>query len=135
MTEQRLFTVAEANAALAIIRPILERLQQAALQGRDAQAEIARITADLPSANGNRLSLEAQVGRLKRDLEQAVNDARALMAEAESHGCEVKDPATGLIDFRGERDGVVVYLCWRLGEGDITFWHHLDAGFRGRQPL
>jgi len=135
MNEPRLFTVAEANAALVGIRPILEELRVAVLRGRDAQAEIARITTDLPSANGNRLSLEAQVGRLKRDLEQAVTQARDLMAEAESHGCEVKDPTTGLIDFRGERDGEVVYLCWRLGEGDIAFWHHLDAGFRGRQPL
>ena len=135
MSEQRLFTLDEANAALALVRPILERLREAALRGREAQTEIERVTADLPMSNGNRMALEAQVGRLKRELEQAVSLARDLMAEAESHGCEVKDPVTGLIDFRGLRDGEVVYLCWRLGEGDIAFWHRLDDGFRGRQSI
>jgi hypothetical protein len=47
----------------------------------------------------------------------------------------VKDPATGLIDFRSLRGGREVYLCWRLGEGEIAWWHELDAGFQGRQPL
>ena len=61
---------------------------------------------------------------------------RTLIAEAEGLGCEVKDPSSGLIDFRSLRNGEVVYLCWRLGEGDhIEFWHTLTDGFAGRQPL
>ena len=47
----------------------------------------------------------------------------------------LKDPRTGLVDFRSVRDGRVVYLCWRLGEDRIRYWHDLDAGFAGRQPL
>ncbi|HUX86133.1 MAG TPA: DUF2203 family protein [Chloroflexota bacterium] len=41
----------------------------------------------------------------------------------------------GLVDFPAERDGRVVYLCWRRGEDQIHYWHELDAGFAGRQPL
>jgi len=50
-------------------------------------------------------------------------------------GVEVKDPSTGLIDFRSLRGDEEVYLCWRLGEGRIAWWHDLDSGFQGRRPL
>jgi hypothetical protein len=50
-------------------------------------------------------------------------------------GVEIKDLGTGLVDFRTERDGMVVYLCWRLGEDPIRYWHELDTGFAGRKPL
>ena len=49
--------------------------------------------------------------------------------------CELKDIEQGLIDFRTEREGREVYLCWKLGEPDIRWWHELDAGFAGRRPL
>jgi len=49
---------------------------------------------------------------------------------------EIKDPATGLIDFRTMRDGHEVYLCWKLGEGSrILYWHELEAGFGGRRAI
>jgi hypothetical protein len=50
-------------------------------------------------------------------------------------GAELKDINSGLLDFRSQREGREVYLCWRYGEGEIRFWHDLDAGFAGRQPL
>ena len=53
----------------------------------------------------------------------------------QSLGAELKEIRTGLIDFRSPRDDRVIYLCWRLGEPRILFWHELDAGFAGRQPL
>jgi hypothetical protein len=50
-------------------------------------------------------------------------------------GVVVKDLETGLLDFPTERDGEVVFLCWRYGEPSVAHWHSLDAGFAGRQPL
>ena len=50
-------------------------------------------------------------------------------------GVELKDIETGLVDFPAWRGGRVVYLCWRLGEPTIAWWHEIDAGFAGRQPL
>ena len=50
-------------------------------------------------------------------------------------GCELKDLDQGLIDFPSYRDGKLVYLCWKRGEPKITFWHDIEAGFAGRQPL
>ena len=50
-------------------------------------------------------------------------------------GVEIKDLDQWLIDFPSQRDGRVVYLCWRRGEENIEWWHDMDAGFAGRQPL
>jgi hypothetical protein len=50
-------------------------------------------------------------------------------------GVQLKDPEIGLCDFRSERDGRPVLLCWKLGEPAVAHWHELAAGFAGRQPL
>jgi hypothetical protein len=59
----------------------------------------------------------------------------ALVSELTDIGCELKDANIGLIDFIGRHDGRDIYLCWRLGEDNIQFWHELHAGFAGRQPI
>jgi hypothetical protein len=50
-------------------------------------------------------------------------------------GILLRDPDTGLIDFPAERDGEQVFLCWRLGEGDVEYYHGVRSGFGGRKPL
>ncbi|HEX6401231.1 MAG TPA: DUF2203 family protein, partial [Actinomycetota bacterium] len=50
-------------------------------------------------------------------------------------GILLRDPETGLIDFPAERDGRRVFLCWRLGEDDVAWYHEEEAGFSGRRPL
>jgi hypothetical protein len=60
---------------------------------------------------------------------------RALFAELSELGVELKDARTGLIDFRARRRGADVYLCWRLGEASVLFWHPLETGLPGREPI
>jgi hypothetical protein len=50
-------------------------------------------------------------------------------------GCELKDLDQGLVDFPSYREGKLVYLCWKRGEARVSYWHDLEAGFPGRQPL
>ena len=50
-------------------------------------------------------------------------------------GILIRDPETGLIDFPAERDGRRVFLCWRLGEDRVGWYHDEETGFSGRQPL
>lgn len=50
-------------------------------------------------------------------------------------GVQIKDVNLGLLDFSAMRDGHEVYLCWQYGEGEIAYWHEVDAGFAGRQPI
>ncbi|MGW8249066.1 MAG: DUF2203 domain-containing protein, partial [Anaerolineales bacterium] len=60
---------------------------------------------------------------------------REIVDHIQDSGAEVKDVNSGLLDFRSHREGREVYLCWRYGEDEIQYWHDLDAGFAGRQPL
>jgi hypothetical protein len=59
----------------------------------------------------------------------------SLLQRIESMGVVVRDAQTGLVDFAATREGAPVYLCWRLGEPTIGFWHPRDTGIAGRQPL
>ncbi len=86
-----------------------------------------------------------QLRDLKRkndETRSAVNDLQStgaaineLIERVASLGVEVKDLEMGLVDFRGERDGREVYLCWKLGEERVAFWHELNTGYASRQPL
>ena len=72
---------------------------------------------------------------MRREAQALVKRLNELLAEINGLGCELKGLDEGLIDFPTERDGRTVYLCWRLGEERIAYWHELDTGFAGRQPL
>ena len=52
-----------------------------------------------------------------------------------TQGAIVKDLDEGLVDFPAVRDGEEILLCWRLGEEEVAYWHGLEEGFAGRQPL
>lgn len=117
------FTVDEANAALAMVEPLVEAIrdaQQSMEQDHDAVAE------SVPGNGGG--------GAGVRYLEANRTIARAT-AELETIGVVVRDPSTGLVDFPAERDGEQIFLCWRLGEDAVAWWHPTDSGFAGRQPL
>ncbi|MBO0778384.1 MAG: DUF2203 domain-containing protein, partial [Ktedonobacteraceae bacterium] len=72
---------------------------------------------------------------LQDRLAQQLQQLQAATEELQALGCELKDPGTGLVDFLSLRDGQEVYLCWRLGEERILYWHPLHTGIAGRQPL
>lgn len=91
----------------------------------------------LPRAEPLVQDLQRRAAAYRRNPSEPVaQEIHALVHEIGHLGIEVKDPETGLIDFRSMRDGREVYLCWRLGEGPrIRYWHELDAGFPGRRAL
>ena len=83
-----------------------------------------------------KLSGEALMGDQPYGIDPAVATQIAKdIGGIQALGVELKDPATGLLDFRAMRAGRAVYLCWRYGEPRIGFWHPLDTGIAGRQPL
>jgi hypothetical protein len=69
------------------------------------------------------------------ELEAAVDRLQTFVDELTSIGVELKDYQMGLVDFIGRHQGRDVYLCWKLGENKIGFWHELHTGFAGRQPI
>lgn len=130
---KKYYSPAEANAALPLVRSI----------ARDI-AELARTL----SERGQRLARyqKAEPGKIERayeeeelhmlpEFERDQQRLKECIRELSNLGVELKDPHTGLVDFpcrTGDRD---IYLCWRLGEPEVAFWHELDGGFAGRQKL
>ena len=130
---QRLFTAAEANAALETIRPVAEELVHHAGELRQAAEERAEL---IQAAGGN--GGGTTVTRLP-ELTEAIRREQVAIArcvsQLEAAGVQVKDLSTGLLDFPSERDGEEILLCWRVGEPEVAWWHTLEGGFAGRQPL
>ena len=122
----RYFTVEEANAALTTLRPIVATMLAARERIVAAQPELWPV---LEKAAGNGGSDKASAVLL--DFEALRKSVKAI----EGLGIELKDINTGLVDFLSERDGRDVYLCWKYDEPRVAFWHDLEAGFQGRQPL
>lgn len=129
-----LFTLEEARALLPRLQPMLEQLQEAAQELRKLETMIAT-QRRVASGDGNLLADPFQEGERPTPLDRARQRTQEQLEAINALGVEVKDPERGLIDFRHERNGEVVYLCYLLGEPDIQYWHGLEAGFAGRQPL
>ena len=128
----RYFTVEEANQALPRLRQWLPRLQARRRRLNVVQHKLAQLSLKA-STNGN--LLEEEVHATQREAKRLIEEFDKLIAKIKDLGCELKDIEQGLVDFPALREGREVYLCWRLGEEEIAFWHELDAGFGGRQPL
>ena len=120
------FSLAEANEALNIIRPIMDEVQEIRLKIVEKQPE-AWPAIEKSAGNGGNKALS----NLVQDFERL----DALIHQILDTGAQVKDINTGLLDFSALRNGREVYLCWKYGEADIAFWHEVDAGFAGRQPI
>jgi hypothetical protein len=130
---ERLFTPAEANAALVELRPIVERMVEHRRNLAAAQARQAELVTSI-AGNGGDL--------VPSDLREA---AAAIETEAESlsacidlvndAGVQIKSLEEGLLDFPARRGDEEVLLCWQLGEDEVGYWHGVDEGFAGRKPL
>lgn len=128
------FTLDEAQRLL----PEVERLLRSAIDARESyqkaehaiQAMNERIMLRGGVIVDREKALEAKTRR-----EQSAAVLRNAIESVHSMGCLVKDLDTGLVDFPTTFRGVEVYLCWKLGERGIEFWHGVDEGFRGRKPI
>lgn len=122
-----LFTVESANEALILVRKVVGDVVE-------RYGELMRLRME-----AQELSLEsgaqARFDEISLLVEQTLERLKTLHQELIDVGCELKDFATGLVDFPAEIDGRKVWLCWKLREAEVSHWHELDAGFTGRQPI
>ena len=72
---------------------------------------------------------------MRNEISKIERQIAELIEHIQQQGVEVKDIRRGLVDWRAERDGRVVYLCWQYGERTVSWWHELSDGFAGRQPI
>jgi hypothetical protein len=128
--ERRYFTVEEARALVPRLRGLLIALQAEKRELDQLLGELRRL-APLAFLNGH----GAQLERIEQRVAELTRSIREKVRVIHQLGVEVKDLDMGIVDFPSLRDGREVYLCWRVDEPTVAYWHDLDAGFRGRQPL
>jgi len=78
---------------------------------------------------------DPEVRILRLRMQGVIDRMQAGVARIDELGVTLREIETGLIDFPALASGRQIWLCWRLGEGDIEFWHELGDGFGGRQAL
>lgn len=122
----RYFSVEEANQVVRQIQPLLSKILEIRQRVLERRPELIPLLQKVRGNGGSRLASEL-VDEFRR-LEELVEQIQA-------SGAIVKDINQGLIDFPHWRDGREVYLCWQFGEDEIRYWHEIDAGYAGRQPL
>jgi hypothetical protein len=127
------FTLEEATALLPTIRPILERI--IVLRARLERTERDLVNLHWKARTNGHANHEGSFGDGQSARTDLMAEINAELVKIHDLGVELKDPALGLIDFPSLRGNTIVYLCWRLGERSISYWHDTDTGFAGRQPL
>ena len=135
MTEQRLFSLEDANRTLPYVRRVVADLVRDyhAWQSTLAEYEVAAALRRAVDDGGPGDSGEA--ARLERVASGLAVVIESYLAELVAVGVEVKGFPEGLIDFPGELDGRPVRWCWKLGEASVQHWHDAESGFAGRQPV
>ncbi|MGH7179415.1 MAG: DUF2203 domain-containing protein [Tepidisphaeraceae bacterium] len=115
------FTVAQANKTLPLVGRVVKDIVQ-------AHSRITALQARAQGGGKEKSALETQIHAAVERLQGYVDELTAI-------GVELKDFQSGLVDFIGRHQGRDIYLCWKLGEDKIAFWHELQSGFAGRQPV
>jgi hypothetical protein len=129
----RHFTPEEANAELEHVRPLVEQLVAAReehMAALERQEELERKI----KGNGGGIP-PAELAAATAEVDAVARRMGQLVDEITSHGVQVKDLDSGLIDFPARHHGETVLLCWQLGEDEIGWWHRVEDGFAGRRPL
>jgi hypothetical protein len=126
----QLFTVEQANRTLPLVRRIVEDVVQQHRRWRDAVLEL-----DLAESAPQGDEASRRLLKVERETQQLARELDGYQRELEALGIQLKDRRLGLVDFPSDLDGRRVLLCWRLGEPEVQFWHEIDSGYTGRQPL
>ncbi len=119
------YSVDEANALIPKLKSVLERIRQT--QEELAKDKTVAAVREKAAQNGGGLPgrhLSTLTKTLESDLRQLAD-----------WGIVLRDPSIGLIDFLHKRGGETVFLCWKLGESRVEWWHPLETGIAGRQRL
>ena len=130
---RRYFTVEEANKALPLVRMILGDIVRQYRVVEDLQQRLSGVTRDRRRSSNDPYTEE--LAQSQAELEAEESKLMSYIDELKRLGVEFKGPTPGLCDFYSIMDGREVFLCWCLGEPEVSYWHDIDAGFAGRQPI
>ena len=136
----KIFSPDEANSMLPLVSRIADDIvatyAKVHLAIREFEIEKARLEeASASDLNETGSESSMRLEALDREVARLLDRFQGLIEEIEALGGTVKDYERGCIDFYGEVDGEIVYLCWQRGEDAISHWHRLDEGFASRHPI
>ena len=132
--EDKLFTLNEAERTRAKIEPLLLDAMETRRKMAEPEQKLSALAERIQRQGGMQIPYE-QAARWRAERDAFVKTIRAALEQIEATGCVVKDLDVGLLDFPARIDNEDVYLCWRVGEDRIRFYHRQDEGFAGRKPL
>ena len=127
----RTFTPAEANSALAQVRPVAERMVALRERMRELEGEQREMVQTIAGNGSGYAVSDSRSGEFR----SIVADLEACVQQLEGLGVQIKDVDLGLLDFPARREGDDVLLCWHVGEERVAFWHGLEEGYAGRKPI
>jgi hypothetical protein len=130
----RLFRLDEAQRLLAELEPALRTIASLKKSFDELDLEL-RACAERISLVGGAFVERSDLAAKRRRRDSVAKMLRDSMEAVEQHGCLIKDADEGLVDFPTLFRGEEVYLCWKLGEPAIQFWHGVREGLRGRKPI
>jgi hypothetical protein len=128
----RQFTLEEAESLLPRLTELMIKLRARKEEYDNFMRRVEELGQKM---RGNGHLVDAELKAAQAGLEQSAESVSQVAEQIHDTGCELKGIEEGLIDFPAEMDGREVYLCWKFGEERIDWWHELDTGFAGRQPL
>jgi len=129
----RLFTVEEADSLLGVINPLLMDLCEFSVRQEMLEEQLEEIMEEV--REDYRAALKPGWEELQIELENNINCVGNLTIELGKLGVEVDDPTLGIINFNSLRGIETVFLSYRLGEHNVSHWHHLDENYESRRSM
>jgi hypothetical protein len=130
----RKFSLVEAQSLIPKVNTMLREAIVLKSDYQAAEEAIQAFSQRVAMAGGMMVNRDEAIDNKNRRDELA-NKLREAIEAVQEVGCLIKDLDIGLIDFPTIFKGEEVYLCWKLGEPEITFWHGIEEGFRGRKTI
>lgn len=131
----RLFTVDQANALIPFLEKALSELAAFRTDMRALRKDIEVLSLIAASAGATENPDTAELREKRRRYRTAAAELEKINSAIEEAGCLVKHPDEGLVDFFHLLNGRLVFLCWKVGEKAVGYWHPLSGGYAGRRPL
>jgi hypothetical protein len=132
--EPRLFTLTEAERTRKELEPVLIEAMDCRKKLSGLDAELSAVAARIMMMGGVLVPHE-KLSLVRNEHTRLLQILKSSLDQILETGCVIKDLDVGLLDFPSVIDNEEVYLCWKLGEDRIRFYHRQDEGFAGRKPL
>lgn len=129
----RFYTIDDANGSLPEVDRILSALRDQRVELIELRDRV--VAASPPDDETPAPGVAERIRLLRLGMQGLIDQMQAGVARLVELDITLRDIATGLIDFPALVNGAPIWLCWRLGEGDIAHWHSMDEGFDSRRPL